>query len=269
MSTAILRAPVSSLSFCLKVERRDGAGIALTGHDTKIMAGGTSFHPAAGLEPSAIVKGEAGEPVGDCAGSLTSSALTEADLLSGRWDRAATTLLAADWMETATASWPLAVGELGEVSVDGRAFTAQLLGSAVWLQEPVAPTTSPECRASLGDRKCRVDLAGRRKRLEVVAVDGPIVTFATDVSENFRLGIARWIRGANTGLQTVVVDVAGSTVTLREVPFFPAQRGDCIILTEGCDKRFETCSDRFWNALNFRGEPHLPGNDLLTRYPGN
>ena len=33
-------------------------------------------------------------------------------------------------------------------------------------------------------------------------------------------------------------------------------------------KLFATCRDRFANAQNFRGEPHLPGNDLLTRYPG-
>ena len=39
-------------------------------------------------------------------------------------------------------------------------------------------------------------------------------------------------------------------------------------LGEGCDKRLATCSQRFDNAANFRGEPHLPGNDLLTRYPG-
>jgi uncharacterized phage protein (TIGR02218 family) len=44
--------------------------------------------------------------------------------------------------------------------------------------------------------------------------------------------------------------------------------GARIELREGCDKRFETCRDRFANATNFRGEPHLPGNDLLTRYPG-
>ena len=41
-----------------------------------------------------------------------------------------------------------------------------------------------------------------------------------------------------------------------------------VSLTEGCDKRFATCRTRFANSANFRGEPHLPGNDLLTRYPG-
>ena len=41
-----------------------------------------------------------------------------------------------------------------------------------------------------------------------------------------------------------------------------------VSLIEGCDKTIATCSGRFTNALNFHGEPYLPGNDLLTRYPG-
>jgi len=45
-------------------------------------------------------------------------------------------------------------------------------------------------------------------------------------------------------------------------------QGDRIALRHGCDKSFATCVSRFGNAENFRGEPHLPGNDLLTRYPG-
>ncbi|MCU0890414.1 MAG: phage BR0599 family protein, partial [Sandarakinorhabdus sp.] len=42
--------------------------------------------------------------------------------------------------------------------------------------------------------------------------------------------------------------------------------GTRVLLREGCDKRFATCRDRFGNGLNFRGEPHVPGGDLLTRY---
>ena len=34
------------------------------------------------------------------------------------------------------------------------------------------------------------------------------------------------------------------------------------------DGLLATCAGRFANAVNFRGEPHLPGMDLLTRYPG-
>jgi uncharacterized phage protein (TIGR02218 family) len=57
-------------------------------------------------------------------------------------------------------------------------------------------------------------------------------------------------------------------LTLRESPYFAVQPGTRVALIEGCDRRFSTCVERFTNAANFRGEPHLPGNDLLTRYGG-
>ena len=37
---------------------------------------------------------------------------------------------------------------------------------------------------------------------------------------------------------------------------------------EGCDGRWTTCRDRFDNTLNFRGFPHLIGNDALLAAPG-
>ena len=36
---------------------------------------------------------------------------------------------------------------------------------------------------------------------------------------------------------------------------------------EGCDRRLSVCRDRFDNVANFRGFPHIPGNDFVLRYP--
>ena len=57
-------------------------------------------------------------------------------------------------------------------------------------------------------------------------------------------------------------------VTLRAAPPFTVAAGVLVELVEGCDRRLATCAARFGNVANFRGEPHLPGIDLLTRYPG-
>ena len=43
--------------------------------------------------------------------------------------------------------------------------------------------------------------------------------------------------------------------------------GTRVLLREGCDRTLATCAGRYGNAINFQGEPHLPGNDLITRYP--
>jgi len=77
-----------------------------------------------------------------------------------------------------------------------------------------------------------------------------------------------WIEGANCGLGSPVIAVEGPTLQLAEGPVFAVAEPVRVRLTEGCDKQLATCRDRFANAINFRGEAHLPGNDLLTRYPG-
>ena len=66
----------------------------------------------------------------------------------------------------------------------------------------------------------------------------------------------------------VILSSSGTVVGLRDVPRAPVEIGCRVELREGCDKRFATCVSRFANGVNFRGEPHLPGTDLLTRYPG-
>ena len=79
-------------------------------------------------------------------------------------------------------------------------------------------------------------------------------------------------RGAETnharGLATTILSTDGNMVRVRDVPRAVVASGTRVELREGCDKRLQTCAERFGNAVNFRGEAHLPGNDLLTRYPG-
>ncbi len=47
----------------------------------------------------------------------------------------------------------------------------------------------------------------------------------------------------------------------------PIAVSDTFLVTAGCDKRFATCRDRFANSVNFRGFPHIPGNDFVISYP--
>jgi uncharacterized phage protein (TIGR02218 family) len=81
-------------------------------------------------------------------------------------------------------------------------------------------------------------------------------------------GELSWVEGANSGLASPVIAAEGVVLHLAEAPAFVLSGPVRVRLIEGCDKQLATCRDRFGNAINFRGEAHLPGNDLLTRYPG-
>lgn len=259
----------SAIAFTWRIERRDGAGIALTSHDGALLRGRVEYRPDPGVMPSAITRKLGLEPnSGEVAGALSAAALTETDLRLGRWDGARVALDAVDWQDDAADSQGLLHGELGAVSISGESFSAELNGAAINLGEPICPSTSPECRADFGGRQCRVDLAGRTVRANVVGSEGTTLEVDRDLDERFLFGRMRYMSGRNCGAVTVILGVSGREVRVRDLPKADVADGCILELREGCDKRFDTCVTRFGNAPNFRGEPHLPGNDLLTRYPG-
>ena len=260
------KADLTSLAFCWRLDRRDGVVLGFTSHDRDLRFAGLLYRAAPGMVPSAIERRDSLDAgTVELSGALTSSLITDADLLAGRWDGARLRVMAVNWAQPEDEPLFIARGELGSVESDGRSFSAELRGPSAVLDAPVVEETSPECRAELGDRRCRVDLSGRRILARVgEAHDTAIMVDTTPGDCGF--GKLNWLGGANAGIVSAIRASAGKQVTLREPPPFLPTTGDLIELVEGCDKRLSTCATRFANAENFRGEPHLPGNDLLVRY---
>ena len=267
--TNIADGDLTAIALCWRVERADGAGIGLTSHDLALAKSAVRYEPAPGMLPAAITRSLGLDPhSSEISGVLSSDALEEQDLALGRWDGARVRLFAMDWEAPTDAQIDLLGGSLGEVSIDGTGFSAALAGSAARLDAPIFPSTSPHCRAEFGDKRCRVDLAGRSLFTTVVSSSGGALTLEGPLDDRFLLGRLRYMSGENCGRSTVVIAVDGSVARVRDLPRAPVEDGCRVELREGCDKTFQTCVDRFANAVNFRGEPHLPGTDLLTRYPG-
>lgn len=267
--SVILDGPLTSLAFCWLLERKDGAGLALTSHDEAVVAGGVRYEPAPGMTPASIRSSLGIEPqASEVAGSLSATAISEVDVFAGRWDGAALALRAVDWTVPEAEAVELVAGELGSITRRDEAFETELKGAAARLEAPVCPHTSPQCRARLGDKACRVDMAGRSVRAAVVSVAGTEVTLDQAVGPEFQFGQLRVLRGKASGERRTILGVSGPVVTMQMALAGMPVTGDLVELTEGCDRTLATCSGRFGNAANFRGEPHLPGNDLLTRYPG-
>ena len=261
---------VATVALAWTLARTDGVTIGLTDHDRDLVLDGLAHRAAPGMTPAAVVRRDGVEAdTTEAAGALTAAAIGEADLLGGRWDGARVRVRAVDWATGAVLA-ELGRGTIGAVEASEGAFTAELRGSAAALDLPVAEETSALCRAELGDRRCRMAMAGRRRYARVAAAEGAVLTLdAGEPSANaYGEGRVRWVSGANCGLESAVAVSAGATVTLRAVPRFTVAAGTLVLVEEGCDKMLATCAGRFANAANFRGEPFLPGIDLLTRYPG-
>ena len=270
MSAAWLAAPLVTAAWCWRLVRRDGVVVALTSHDHDMAVDGTLYRAAPGMRPSQIEQNDGleGQSI-DLNGAITSAAIRAEDIAAGRWDGAALTLMLVDWQATEAVPVTVASGTLGSIEQRGRAFTAELAGPLAILDAPVVPVTSPTCRAALGDRDCRVALAPLTAVRRAIGVSGRVVTLDGPIAaEQFVLGRLRWLDGTAAGLVSPIIAQGPNSVTLAELPPAMPAVPVRIELRTGCDKRLDTCVARFANGANFRGEAHLPGFDLLTRYPG-
>jgi len=262
---------LATIALCWRLERRDGVALGFTTHDRDLAIGGLAYRAAPGMLPSAITLTDGFDlDTLDIEGALSSDAITGADLRAGRWDGAAVAVFMVDWEDPEGETLPLARGELGEVTIRRDAFAAELKGPTAALERPVVEQTSPECRAMLGDKRCRIDLAARTRLTRIIAIGDESVEVAdAAMGDNvYGYGRLRWRSGAKAGLETGLLGSSGATLSVRDPAPFAPDVGDLVEIVEGCDKRLSTCVGRFGNAVNFRGEPHLPGMDLLTRYPG-
>jgi uncharacterized phage protein (TIGR02218 family) len=268
--SGFLSGDVTSFAFCWRIERRDGVALGFTSHDRDLELEGFRYRSAPGISPSAI---EAGDPLTgeapDIGGALSSGSFTEDDLSAGRWDGARVKLFAADWRDP-TQHVQIMRGELGPVTIERGRFSAELKGAGAAYDRPIVETTSPMCRAQFGDRRCRVGLSGYSALATIVSHSDQTIQIdrVEPVANGWGGGRVRWLDGPNAGLGIGILSSSGAELQLADAPAFEPVAGERVLIEEGCDKRFATCRGRFANADNFRGEPHLPGIDLLTRYPG-
>lgn len=258
------------LAWAWRLERRDGVVIGLTTHDSPLVIEDLMYRPTPGIRPSAIHQKTGLDGASfEIEGALCSAAISVEDLALGRWNGASLTLMVANWDDMQSAPVTIATGWIGNVRSDGATFTAELSGRETALDGPLLPETSPECRAILGDERCRVAMAARTHRARVVAVDEEGILFDRAWPDgDLAYGRLRWLTGNRRGLSTTIIAQAGARVVTASGKSLDIAEGLIAELTEGCDKRAATCASRFANIANFRGEPHLPGLDLLMRFPG-
>jgi uncharacterized phage protein (TIGR02218 family) len=275
---------VTTLSRCFVLTRRDGVVQGFTDHDEDIVLREVTCRANTGLTAS-----EASARLGlavdgaEISGALADDGLTEADLSAGRFDAAKVETFLVDWSEPELHVL-LNTATLGEVRREGSAFIAEMRSLSDALAQESGRLFTAGCAADLGDPRCGVDLTSGAYRGEgsIAALRG-ISAFAVSgldaFDENwFDAGKLTFSEGANAGLAMEVkrhrFDGGAVVVDLWQAMPEPVVTGDLFVITAGCDKRFQTCRNRFNNAVNFRGFPHIPGNDFVIRYavdgePGN
>ena len=257
--------------------RRDGVVLGFTDHDCDLQFDCILFRADSGLTAKALQQ-TTGLSVDntEALGVLSSEAISDADIAAGRFDGAEVRAWLVNW--TAPEQRVIQFrGSVGEIVRKAGAFQAELRGLTEALNQSQGRVYQKPCTAVLGDGKCRFDLSRPGYRVEVPA--GPVEggrVFRLEGLEGFAdrwfdRGVLRVLGGEAAGLQALIKNDAREgavrRIELWEALGLPVGEGDLVRLESGCDKRAETCRVKFDNFENFRGFPHVPGEDWLMTYP--
>lgn len=273
---AHLASGATTLCWCWRLTRRDGVVLGFTDHDRALSFDGTTYEAAAGFTASEL-RDSVGLGVDnlEVEGALSSTSLAEADLAGGAFDDARIEIYRVNWQDPAQRLL-MRTGSLGEVRRSGSGFTAEVRGLAHYLQQPKGRLFQHTCDADLGDARCKVDLDAAVYRGDgVVAEVSSERRFTADglagfTGEWFSRGRLTFTSGAASGLAYEVklhtLSAGVATIELWQPARGPLAEGQTFVVSAGCDKHPATCRVKFSNIVNFRGFPHMPGNDVLTRF---
>jgi uncharacterized phage protein (TIGR02218 family) len=273
---AHLASGATTLCRCWRLTRRDGAAEGFTDHDEDLVFDGTTFRAGTGFAGTEIEARLGLATTGsEIHGALAAESLNETDLAAGRFDNAKVEIFLVNWSDI-DQRLLLRTGHLGEVRREGLAFAAEVRGLSVRLNEERGRSYGATCDADLGDARCTVDLdqPTLRGAGSVAAIEGASIVRVNGLDAFadgwFTRGKLAFASGANAGTAVEVKEhraAAGEVrLALWQRMAEPIAEGDLFIVTAGCDKRFDACRMKFSNAVNFRGFPHLPGNDFVARY---
>lgn len=251
-----------------RIHRKDGVALGFTSHDRDLWFDGLLHRAAPGMVPSAIRRSADLSPdSADVEGALSHDAITPADLAAGRFEEAHVAIGVVDWETHDQAV--LYRGTIGAIAQEGGRFSAELRSAKHALAADTVPRTGPTCRAAFCGPGCTLSASRFTHEVMADAIDlaaNRVSYAAGPPPDDMRGGFLRWLDGPQAGIAMRVID-AGAEGLALDIPLDAAiQSGTRAMLREGCDRTIATCTSRFDNAINFQGEPFLPGNDLLARY---
>jgi uncharacterized phage protein (TIGR02218 family) len=272
-----------SLVMCWKIKRRDLTIKAFTEHDDEISWDGDTYVPIGAGTPSEF-RQSAGLGVDnvDLETVFSSSGITASELRAGLYDHAQWWTFLINYNDPVGCGIiKLGSGVLGEKEIGDYLGKIEMRSLTQMLATPVGEILTPECGATLGDARCKVNMAPYTHAATVTArTDDRIFTCAAlaaiGLDNYFAYGKVIFATGLNAGLTMQVKASVNSSglITLEEAMPYAVAVDDTLTAYAGCDRRRDTCKapalgGRFSNIANFRGAPDLPGQDSILIVSSN
>lgn len=284
--TAMLAGDADPRVTMLRLDLADGTVLAITDHDRDLPFdlgdGVATYSASSGLAISDISL-SVGFDADDfeVTGPVTEDGLTTLPaLLGGRFDDAVARLFQISWEDPEHGAIALMRGFVALAEVQGGRFKLTCHSEISKLQRPVGAVSGPYCRYTFGvdDGIASFCPAVPEELAATVAAVTDDRAFSVTYSGTFandywNKGAVQFATGALAGTRKVEIDLftsggagAGSLALFAPLVALP-EVGDTLTIRQGCGHTRPDCVEILGDAVDFGGEPDMPGADLVLTYP--
>lgn len=259
---------VTTIATCFELSLKDQRIFGFTNIDVDLEIGGIKYLSQSGFYPSSLhLNNKHKSDHFEVLGVLDSNTLSEKEIMAGVYDGAKFKIFLVDYLNLLAGSVILKTGFISSIEIKGNQFIAKTISLMQSLDREIGALYSPLCRAKFGDEHCKMCKSDFTFFGKIEEVLSPVLfkDSTRNESENyFQFGEIEFQTGAN---KSEVFDIRSSKENVIELMLpasYTMQKGDSYKIVRGCDKQFSTCINKYNNALNFRGEPHVPEPSRLT-----
>lgn len=261
-----IKQEASTLCTCWEITRTDGVINRWTSHDEDLEINGELFSSAekGGFDRTAI-RHELSEVSDSEIRGFIGSVVDVRDIKTGAYDDAEIKIWAVDWESPSDGGVMLASGWIGEFkSINETQYQGEVRGFGARLNQTVGEYFSAHCRASFCDQRCKLkkeNFIESREVLEVIDRANFEIVSPLTIDADFSQGVVKFASG-----ETVeIFKIDETRLTLKFPIELKVEAGQTVKIMAGCAKDLEACKG-YNNVINFRGEPHLPGESVLAVY---
>ncbi len=253
---------------CCRVALCDGTILAYTDYDKDLIVDGLTYRANKHFNYSNIARSGLLQTDGmQIESSLSNEEIKEIDITTGKYDNAQIEIFYVDYNSYEKNT--LLFGTIGKIKILNNRFVCEVNNLLQKTQRRIVKSFSPSCRATFCDHLCKLskkDFTQIGTVVDVIRSKSKFIALGLHPGKNYyKHGLLTFLNGRNKKIAVEIKSSIDNEVELfLELPY-GIQKNDQYSIILGCDKLFTTCSNKFNNTINFRGEPHIPGLQKLYR----
>lgn len=142
------------------------------------------------------------------------------------------------------------------VTIRGNELSFTIASTFVALNRDLAEGYSPLCRAEFCDKRCGLDVKKFAKMGKITKIlDSSNIQLDIEAESFDELHIYGY-------MPLTIIACEGKMIKINNLYNYKLEENFEVRLIVTCDKRSNTCIDKFSNIINFRGEPYV--NDTIN-----